>query len=300
MTRLPLQRHAPAKVNLSLHVTGRRPDGYHALDSLVVFCGVGDHLTARPDETLSLAVDGPFAHALDGDTGDTGAGGDGDNLVLRAARRLAERTGVSKGARLTLSKHLPVAAGIGGGSADAAAALQLLCDLWDVALPPADLEALALDLGADVPVCLRGRPTWVSGVGEVLRPAPALPEAWLVLVNPGRPLSTPAVFKARRGPFSEPVAPDSRLAEPVADAPALAQALDQRANDLTAAAMTLCPAIGPMLEALTGRDGCLLARMSGSGPTCFGLFEHGHDAQAAARQISQNHPGWWSAAGPLI
>lgn len=280
---------APAKVNLTLHVTGRRDDGYHLLDSLVVFAGVHDRLTIAPAEDLSLDVGGPNGGLLGPASGD-------DNIILRAARALAEATGHAAGARITLHKALPVAAGVGGGSADAAAALLGLCRLWGVGLPEPDMLALAGRLGADVPVCLRGRATTVGGVGEHLSDAPALPAAWLVLVNPGVPLSTPAVFKARSGPFSAP----APLAKAPRDAAALAAALAERRNDLTAAALSLAPEIGTVLTALSALPGCLLARMSGSGATCWGLFATEHAAHAAARTLRAGQEEWWIAAAPLL
>lgn len=277
---------APAKVNLYLHVTGRRDDGYHLLDSLAAFAGIGDTLEIEPADTLSLTVTGPTASALP----------EGGNIVLKAASVLAAKAGVTAGAALRLVKRLPVAAGIGGGSADAAAALRGLCRLWDVRLPPAELAALALSLGADVPVCLAGRPAAMAGVGEVLAAVPALPPAWLVLVNPGVPLSTPAVFGARQGGFS----PAMPLTEAPADARALAGALARRRNDLTDAALSLAPQVGEVLAALAAAPGCLLARMSGSGATCFGLFESEARAAPAAAAVAAARPGWWVAPAPLL
>lgn len=282
---------APAKVNLSLHVVGRRADGYHLLDSLIAFAGIGDTVRAEEAEDLSLVVDGPFAPALE-----AALPAESRNIVLAAARRLAEQAGVAPAARLTLTKRLPVAAGIGGGSADAAATLLALCRLW--ALRPAgpDLMALALELGADVPVCLHGRAANVSGVGERIEDAPALPPAWLVLANPLVAVSTPAVFKARRGRFNQ-AAP---LIEAPADAAALADALRARANDLTKAAVSLAPEIGGVLVDLGALPGCLLARMSGSGATCFGLFAAEAEARAAAAALADSRPQWWCAAAPLL
>ena len=181
---------APAKINLFLHVTGRRPDGYHLLESLVAFAGVHDRIEVRAGEGLTLEIEGPFAAALD-------AGG--ENLAVKAARALAAEAGIPPDARIRLHKALPVAAGIGGGSADAAAALRALSKLWRVSVPAERLGALALALGADVPVCLSGRPGIVRGIGERIAPAPVLPEAPMVLVNPAVPLSTADVFAARGG-----------------------------------------------------------------------------------------------------
>jgi 4-diphosphocytidyl-2-C-methyl-D-erythritol kinase len=265
---------ARAKVNLHLHVTGRRADGYHLLDSLVVFPAAGDVLAARPAPALSLAIDGPFAAGLDG----------ADNLVLRAARLL----GPARGAALLLTKNLPVASGIGGGSADAAAALRLLSRLWECPMPAGAAPAL----GADVPVCLASRPARMQGVGEVLLAAPRLPDFGMVLVNPLVPVATPAVFRARTGGFSPPAA----LPEAWADAQAMARDLVALRNDLEAPAIGICPEIGTVLAAIAAVPGCLLARMSGSGATCFGVFPTAEAAAEAAGALAR--PGWWIWGGP--
>ena len=278
---------APAKINLYLHVVGRREDGYHELDSLVAFADIADVVTAQPAVGLSLAIDGPFAAAL--------AGGAADNLVLRAASLLAARFGVTAGAALSLTKNLPVASGIGGGSSDAAAALRALQSLWNIATSPDELAALAARLGADVPVCLLARTAWLGGIGEVLAAAPDLPPVAIVLVNPGIALSTPSVFNARSGAFSAP----GRFAEEIPDAAALAAALRRRRNDLAAPAIGLVPAIGEVLARLGACDGALLARMSGSGATCFALFADDAAARAAAARLAGERPGWWVAAGQL-
>ncbi|HEX6980100.1 MAG TPA: 4-(cytidine 5'-diphospho)-2-C-methyl-D-erythritol kinase [Alphaproteobacteria bacterium] len=277
---------ARAKVNLYLHVIGRRDDGYHLLDSLVAFADIGDAVTVAPAPDLSLAVKGPFAPALAGDDG---------NLVLRAARALATATGTRAGAALRLVKNLPVAAGLGGGSADAAATLRALCALWKVAPDPAMLGKVALGLGADVPVCVEDRPAFIGGIGEAVAPAPALPAAGLVLVNPGIPLATPAVFKARTGPFSRPARFDRAPHDP-AD---LALMLRERGNDLTAAATALVPQIGEVLAALAQSPACLLARMSGSGATCFGLYPDAAAAARAAAWLRERTREWWIAATRL-
>ncbi len=278
---------APAKVNLYLHVVGKRDDGYHLLDSLVAFAGVHDDLDITAADGLSLTIEGPTAVALAAEP---------DNIVLRAARRLAEMAGVPANAAIRLTKRLPVAAGIGGGSADAAAALRGLCALWRLSVSESDLMRLGLGLGADVPVCLRGRATAVSGVGEGLADAPTLPPAWLVLVNPRVGVSTPAVFKARGGAFSPP----APLTEAPADAVALTEALAARHNDLTAPALSLAPVIGDALAALQRCPGSLMARMSGSGATCFALFAERHAAESAAAAVAATYPQWWVAAAPLV
>lgn len=278
---------APAKINLFLHVTGRRADGYHLLDSLIAFAGVGDEIHVRSADDLHLSVSGPFARAVPGGP---------DNLVLRAARALAEAVGIEPRARIRLTKRLPVAAGIGGGSADAAAALKALMALWTVNLPAKDLRRMALTLGADVPVCLTGHPACVSGIGEEIVEAPPLPSCWMVLVNPGVALSTPAVFKRREGPFSTP----APLRETPADAEALARALTGRHNDLTAAAIALEPVVGEVLAELNLLPDVLLSRMSGSGATCFGLFTRHDEAERAAQRLRQERPNWWIEPAPLL
>ncbi len=274
---------APAKVNLYLHVVGRRADGFHLLDSLVAFVGTGDTVEVRPAAALGLVVEGPAA-------GELTAGA--DNLVLRAARLLAGEAGVAEGADIRLIKRLPVAAGIGGGSADAAATLRALARLWNLPPDAGRLAALAARLGADVPVCLHGRPAFVGGIGEELAPAPTLPPAGLVLVNPRVALATPAVFGARRGAFSPP----GRFAGPLPDAAALAAALAARRNDLTDPARRLCPAVDEVLSALEGMPEVLLARMSGSGATCFGLTADRSAASRVAGRLAAARPDWWVVA----
>jgi 4-diphosphocytidyl-2-C-methyl-D-erythritol kinase len=274
---------APAKVNLYLHVTGRRADGYHLLDSLAIFGPAADGLALAPADDLSLALDGRFGAALDAEP---------DNLVLRAARALAAAAGVPARAALVLTKRLPIASGIGGGSADAAAALRGLDRLWGLGLGEARLAALAAPLGADIPVCVASRPARMAGVGEVLSAAPAIPDCGLLLVNPGVALATPAVFKARAGGFTPP----ALLPAGWPDAAAMAGDLAALRNDLEAPAIALCPVVAAVLAALRALPGCLLARMSGSGATCFGLFADPAAARAAAAQVPG---GWWRDAGGL-
>lgn len=280
-------RAAPAKLNLYLHVTGKRADGHHLLDSLVVFAGVHDTLQARESDELTLSVQGPFAGKLLGEA---------DNLVLRAARKLREHAGIASGAALALTKCLPIASGIGGGSADAAATLRALDALWKTRAGEEDLAALALELGADVPVCLFGRAAFVGGVGERIVAAPALPRVPLVLVNPGVALSTATVFAARDGGFGEA----GRFSESAKDAGELARLLARRRNDLANAAMTLCPPVSRVVGALVRAGGCKLARMSGSGATCFGIFEDERSAARAAADIAAIEPAWWVVATELV
>jgi 4-diphosphocytidyl-2-C-methyl-D-erythritol kinase len=274
---------AHAKVNLFLHVLERRPDGYHTLDSLVVFAAPADTLRAEPDETVSLAVDGPFAGALAG----------ADNLVLRAAQALAAATGTARGARLTLTKALPIASGIGGGSADAAAALRALDRLWGLGLGADRLAALGTGLGADIPVCVRGQPARMGGIGERLAAAPALPRFGLLLANPGFALATAAVFAARSGGLDAPAA----LPGSWPDAATMARDLARCRNALEPAAIALCPPIAAVLDRLRALPGARLARLSGSGATCFALFDDDTAAADAARALRAEQPGWWIAAG---
>ena len=280
-----LTEAAPAKINLYLHLTGRRDDGYHLLDSLVAFAEIGDVLSAEPAETLLLRVEGPFA---------AGLAAEPDNLALRAARVLAAETGVAAGARIVLEKNLPVASGIGGGSADAAAALRLLCRLWGVSPDRAVQARLAGTLGADVPVCLLGHACRMGGIGERSEPAPTLPRCGVVLVNPGVAVATADVFRARRGVWS------ARAALPAGwtDSAAMAADLARLRNDLEPAAVALRPVIADVLAALIAAPGCMLARMSGSGATCFGLFA---DRDAAGHAVNGlRRTGWWCWSGSLL
>jgi len=273
---------ATAKVNLYLHVIGRRADGYHLLDSLAVFAGAADGLSVLPGQGLSLEVLGPEGGALATEP---------DNLVLRAARLLADAAGRPlPGAALRLDKRLPVASGIGGGSADAAAALRALDQFWDLGMGAVRLEALATSLGADVPVCVASRPARMGGVGDILSPAPRLPPFGLLLANPRLALATPRVFAGRVGPFSAP----ATLPAGWTDAAAMAAALRTLRNDLEAPAIALCPPVGEVLSILGALPGALLARMSGSGATCFAVFA---DGAAAARAAGALPPGWWRWGG---
>ncbi len=277
-------RPAHAKVNLWLNVVGRRADGYHLLDSLVAFADLADALEVAPSDSLTLTVRGPWAAHLESES---------DNLVLKAARLLAERAGVAPRAALGLTKTIPVAAGLGGGSADAAAALRALAAMWRIAVPEQSLFSLAEQLGADVPMCFGGRTAIASGVGERLGPAPSLPDCGLLLVNPGVPVATAEVFAARQGPFSR-----AQVVEGVwGDLAALVAALAARGNDLQAPAIRLRPAIGEVLSFLARSDGVRYVAMSGSGATCFALY----DSIAAAQQVALEVPGgWWRHAGRFV
>lgn len=271
---------APAKVNLGLRVTGKRSDGYHLLDSLVVFASIGDVVALRPTDAAEsrLCVRGPFASALSGDAT--------DNLVLQAATAFREAFG-GPAVDIILWKHLPVAAGIGGGSADAAAVLRLL--QHGTQIPAEAITDLALKLGADMPMCLANAPARIGGIGEALTFLDGIPSVHAVLCNPGVPCSTPAVFKARTGGFSAPAdMPDGPL-----ESAHLASITRTFGNDLTAPAIHCAPAINGCLQALERTDGARAHAMSGSGATCFALFETKMAARKAAKTLANAHPDWW-------
>jgi 4-diphosphocytidyl-2-C-methyl-D-erythritol kinase len=274
---------APAKLNLFLHVGDKRADGYHPLQSLAVFPALGDVVTAEEADTLSLSVTGPFAAALSGE---------GDNLVLKAARALAAKIGRAPAARLSLVKNLPVASGIGGGSADAAATLRALSELWQLDLNDVDLPQIAAGLGSDVPVCLASMPCWMEGRGEILSPIAAMPHLPILLVNPGVAVPTPPVFaglRTRSGVARK--LPPGRFQD-MAD---LLRLLDDTKNDLEGPARALQPVIGDVLTALAALPGALFARMSGSGATCYALFPDDDSCRNAAGLLAKAHSDWWIA-----
>ncbi|HEX9906532.1 MAG TPA: 4-(cytidine 5'-diphospho)-2-C-methyl-D-erythritol kinase [Propylenella sp.] len=274
---------APAKINLALHVTGRRADGYHLLDTIAVFADVGDRIEIVADDRRGLALSGPFA-------GDAPA--DDANLARRAADAFAAACRGEPSVSIRVEKNLPAGAGLGGGSADAAAVLLGLTRLLRRGAPPPDLMAIGLALGADVPMCLAGHALRAQGIGEQIEPLANWPELPLVLIWPGRALSTAAVFAALPRKANPP------LAEPwpAATAAEAAAWLGDCRNDLEAPALALAPEIGDVLHALRGSSGCLLARMSGSGSACFGLYGERSAAEAAAAAIRRRRPDWWIAA----
>lgn len=281
---------APAKINLALHVTGRRADGYHDLESLVVFADIADEIEAVPGRRDRLVIEGPFGSGLEANE---------TNLVLRAvsAFRQAWPDAVPDPLAFTLRKNLPVAAGIGGGSADAAAVLRLLADLSGRPIPFDALISLAAGLGADVPACLLSRPLIMRGVGEKLSPLPDFPACHIVLVNPLRPLVTADVFRALAQRDNPPLPP---LPEPLTRPAQLALYLSETRNDLQAPAVALVPVIADLVARMAQRPGCVLARMSGSGATVFGLFGAGAQAHQAAHDLREAFPGSWVAAAPLL
>ena len=290
-----LSDEARAKVNLTLRVNGRRTDGYHDLESVVAFADCADRLTLTPGSDVNLKMSGPLAQAC----GETS-----DNLVLKAARLLAERVPDLKAGSFTLDKVLPVAAGIGGGSADAAAALRLLAQLNGLALDDPRIIEVAQLTGADVPVCVASQACVMTGVGETLQPL-NLPKMPCVMVNPCVPVATRDVFDAlglRNGELlvgAADVLLQDRWPEEKASLEDWVEALAASSNDLEAPAMRIAPVIGEVISALSATNGAWLARMSGSGATCFAIFENTAEARRAAEKIRRDHPVWWVHAGTL-
>jgi 4-diphosphocytidyl-2-C-methyl-D-erythritol kinase len=285
MTAAPLTTRCRAKINLTLRVLGRRPDGYHELESLVAFAGVGDALSLEPGPETGLSLAGPFG---------AGLAAEPDNLVLKAARVLTEAAGSLRAGHFHLVKRLPLASGIGGGSADAAAALRLLARLNGINDSDPVLLRVAEKIGADVPVCLASRARVMAGLGEVLGPPLALPPLFAVLVNAGVAVATADVFRALAAPPLDPSWREQRSnMEGLRETQECFAALAAHANDLEAPARRLAPAIAGVLQRLASLPGCRLARMSGSGATCFALFDDCRASAAAAKILARAEPGWW-------
>lgn len=287
----PVSVVAPAKLNLFLHIVGRRDDGYHLLESLFAFTRAGDVVTVSAAPELSFDMSGPFGPVLQA----LGGGGEG-NLIVKAAKLLAARAGLEPNVAISLEKNLPVAAGIGGGSADAAAALLALNAFWKLDLSVAELEPLALELGADVPACLYKAPLYVEGIGERLTPVKLGWKKGVLLVNPRVEVPTPDVFRAfhqNGGAFDTPLEDAAGMC---GDFAALCQ---ETHNALEAPASAICPAVGLVLEVLESQEGPELVRMSGSGATCFALFNTEAAAKAAEGRINAAYSNWWTMADGL-
>ncbi|MBG78286.1 MAG: 4-(cytidine 5'-diphospho)-2-C-methyl-D-erythritol kinase [Alphaproteobacteria bacterium] len=277
---------AAAKINLYLHIEGRRDDGYHTLDSLVAFCpDIADEVIITPAQAPAFSCEGPYAHALDG-------AADNDNLVMQAARAFSALTGHELNCHITLHKNLPVAAGIGGGSSDAAACIHALAQFWGITDMPDGLDTMLLALGADVPACFAGKGIYMRGIGEDITPLDTpLPDLHAVLINPNVPCPTPPIFKAlHASDFSGRAANAPRAFD---DTRALVHFLSRQGNDLTRAARDHVPVIRDVLFALQKTQNCAITRMSGSGPTCFGLYYDHASAAQAAKMLSAAHPKWW-------
>ncbi len=280
---------APAKLNLFLHIKGKRANGYHLLDSLLAFTEFGDRIAFHPDTELTLEVTGPFADALQ----DTDLK---DNLAMKAAQSLKRHLDYPGGARMILDKHIPVGGGLGGGSADAAAVLRGLVRLWNIRVDPGALKSIALLLGSDVPACLAMQPAVIGGVGERVKPLPVSAEAWVVLVNPGSSLSTAEVYEKFSGQFQR----KNVMVPALHSFDNLIRTIEPAHNALEEPALALEPEIRRILAALRGEQGCALARMSGSGTTCFGLFANPSEAKQAEKNIVRANPGWWAKTTTLL
>ncbi|WP_421724545.1 4-(cytidine 5'-diphospho)-2-C-methyl-D-erythritol kinase [Bauldia sp.] len=282
---------ARAKLNLALHVLDRRPDGYHNLDSLVVFADLADRVTLYPEEPgmIGLRIDGPFAEEL------RAASPPEDNLVFTVAKGMAEAfaADVQGGLGLQLEKHLPIAAGLGGGSADAAAALRLLNRAWHLGIPAQELASIGFSLGADIPVCLLSRPARLRGRGDDLLPVNGLPALPIVLVNPRVPLSTRDVFRRLQPAAREPM---PALPNSIATPMELVFWLRRTRNDLFPQAVAIVPPVETALRAVANDPDCVFARMSGSGPTVFGIFMSDETAVRAAARLRAAEPSWWVMA----
>ncbi len=285
----PVRERARAKVNLTLHVKGRRVDGYHELESLVLFADVCDELIFSPGSEDSLSLEGPFAGLVDG-----------ENLVLKAKRAVASWLGVEIYGHFRLQKNIPVAAGLGGGSSDAAAAIRALLKVYDGGSDTGRFIERSAAIGADVPVCLHNKAAWMCGLGERVTPVQDLAPLPAILVNPRLKLSTADVFRTLN---AAPLPPSANEAPPALEGwkgPEEAAAyLSEGRNDLEAPAIALEPAVESVLQTLRRLNGCLLARLSGSGPTCFGLFSSDEAAAEAAQEVSRRNPHWWVSATAL-
>lgn len=280
---------AHAKVNLYLHITGRRDNGYHELDTLFAFTEFGDRLTVFPAEEFSLSHEGALGHLLPEPE---------QNIIWRAAHLLAKEAGIHPGARIVLEKYIPTAAGLGGGSADAAAALRGLSKLWNLQLSDPKMYDIALQLGADVPACLESEAALADGIGDRLHPV-QIPSCGVLLLNPMVSLETHEVFGARReagGALCE----QNQPMEPMHNFIDLIDILRVRGNDLEGTAVSLRPVIDAVLKVLRSLSSVALVRMSGSGATCFALFETSQQAETAAVEVSSEHPDWWAQASTLL
>ncbi len=284
---------SPAKINLFLHVTGRLRNDYHTLDSLVSFADIGDTITIAPADRFEFHVSGPFAEYFSEQ--EKSPYSDSENLVVKAARMAAQATSKPLNVSITLTKNLPLAAGIGGGSANAASTLWGLLEYWGIDKNADYLLPLMTQLGADVPVCFKSSPTIMQGIGDVLKPAPDMPEIPVLLINPLISCSTKDIFLRRSGGYSR----DAVLPSSFPSVFDLVETLKLQKNDLYEAALDGIPDIENVIQALSMQDNCLLARMSGSGASCFGIFETIEEAEKAKAAIQDENPDWWIEDGFL-
>ena len=285
----PLSIFAPAKINLYLHITGKLDSGYHTLDSLISFADIGDDICIEPAQSLSLEINGPYGSAFKGK--DLSSEPESTNLVIKAVRATAQLAQKTPALKVTLTKNLPLGAGIGGGSADAAAIIWGLLQYWALPKSLKGLDDLMLSLGADVPVCFACQSAYVSGIGETITPAHDIPEQPIVLIYPGKPCHTGKIFSLYNEDYIAP--------HPHKDPPDLDDIMKNTRNSLTKTAIQTVPSIQNVLENLQTQEGCMLVRMSGSGSSCFGLFKDRAAADNAAENIASTNPDWWVKSGWL-
>ena len=279
-----MQLLAPAKINFFLHITGKRNDGYHLLDSLVAFTDFGDEIEIKEANEFSFSINGDFGDALSADD---------NNLVIRAAKGLAEHNGRTPNVAIHLTKRLPIGGGVGGGSSDAAAVVRGLCKLWDIAPDSDFMDTLLLSLGADVPVCFNGQTARIQGIGEVIDTDYKIPPVTILLIAPNVSCSTPEIFRSFSGKYRDPIHVPQRF-ESTDD---FVSFLKLCRNDLQKPAISIVPEIADCIEFLNQSTGCLFSQMSGSGSCSFGLFSDEAAAIKAEEQISINHPNWWARRG---
>lgn len=278
MTSPILQKSAPAKVNLFLHVTGKRDDGYHLLESLIGFADFGDIITIMPSDEFSLKIlGGDFS--LDTE----------DNLITKAVNLVSGKLQKDLSLSITLEKNIPIGAGLGGGSADAAAAVRGILEYAQVSLPQKEIDEILLSLGADTPICYARKPAYIKGIGEVIEPIAPLPQIPAMLIYPNEFCSTVEIFKSYDGDFSQ----TADHPKSFSDLKSLYDFLNKQKNDLTDAAIKKIPAIGDILQTIGKQDGCVISRLTGSGSTCFGLFETTEQSTKAAEKIQKAKPHWW-------
>lgn len=287
-TNLSTTALAAAKVNLYLHVTGKLDNGYHTLDSLITFADTGDKISVSPANEFTFEMNGRFADALKDEPPE-------NNLVVRAAKRIAQEVDGDLHVKITLTKNLPVAAGLGGGSSDAAATIRALLQHWKKSVNDEKLQALGAELGADIPVCMKVKTARVRGFGEILTPVKLNEPLYAVLIHPGKSCSTADIFGKYGGAYSQ----NADIPASIKDTGALLAALAKTRNDLENTAKKVVPEIGSALQAIGVQEGCVLARMSGSGATCFGLFTSRKMAENSAFVIQINNPKWWVKAVSL-
>ena len=284
---------APAKINLYLHILDKLPNNYHILDSLAAFVDIGDLIEIEESNKFSFEIKGKFAHEFS--EKDKLTNKDSTNLIIRAINLISQKTNNTPDFKITLTKNLPLASGIGGGSSNAASTIWGLMEWWNISPQAPYLKSLMLELGTDVPVCLSCRPSRMLGIGDIIQDIPTMPECPIILVNNGDKCPTQDIYNNFNKDFKKPIDIPSTLNE----LEKLTDFLSLQSNDLTSAAIQYKPKITDVIKTIKEQENCLLSRMSGSGSTCFGIFLNTHDAKKAANNISKTHPNWWIKSGFL-